>query len=104
MKNQSDILKFYEDAGHGWLEVSISLCRELELKISGYSYCKGEFLYLEEDCDAPAFIKAWEATTGREYAVKRPDGYYDRPLETTIYHHTSPVRNYHDPIPADLLK
>lgn len=97
---------FYEDSGHGWLKVPISLCRELGLqgKITGYSYCKGENLYLEEDCDASTFITAWEKFTGQEYMVKGEDGYYQHPHEKRVYHDTSPVRSYSDPIPADLLK
>ena len=97
---------FYEDSGHGWLEVPIALCRELGLqgKISGYSYCKGDNLYLEEDSDASVFVSAWEKKTGKEWAVKRSDGYYDRPNEKKVYHEKSPVRSFHDPIPDDLLK
>ena len=99
--------RFFEDSGHGWLEVPIALCRELGLAhaITGYSYCKGDNLYLEEDCDAGTFVKAWEAATGKEWYVKRADGYYDRPNEKRVYHDgSSPVRNYLNAIPADLLQ
>lgn len=73
-------LRFFEDAGHGWLEVPLSLIRSLGIadKISHYSYLKGEMAYLEEDCDAGLFIRA----LGSEPAIER------------IYHHDSPVRNY----------
>ena len=52
--------KFIADPGHGWLEVPIKELIELGIveKISPYSYIKGEFAYLEEDCDATEFAKA----------------------------------------------
>ena len=40
---------FYSDAGHGWLKVSIYEAKELDIKISKYSYRKNHTLYLEED-------------------------------------------------------
>lgn len=60
---------FYTDPGHGGLEVTRD-----DLKTSGlciasfsrYSYRKDTTLYLEEDCDAGKFLKAWEASTGRK--------------------------------------
>ena len=54
---------FYTDPGHGWLKVPIKLLRELgiESKITMYSYRRGDYAYLEEDCDAPTFVKAMEA-------------------------------------------
>lgn len=53
---------FWEDPGHGWLQVPMPLVKELQatkqLHISGYSYrdINGQNAYLEEDCDAGAFI------------------------------------------------
>ena len=49
--------KFYTDSGHGWLEVPLAELRELGIadKISGYSYIRGDFAYLEEDRDAGIF-------------------------------------------------
>jgi hypothetical protein len=51
---------FYMDPGHGWLKVPIKELVELGIagKISPYSYVHGENAYLEEDCDAPLFLKA----------------------------------------------
>lgn len=53
-------LKFYSDPGHGWVAVKRSLLYELNLqnKISGYSYQKGNTVYLEEDRDASLLIQA----------------------------------------------
>ena len=57
---------FYSDPGHGWLRVPREELRELgiESKISKYSYQKGSFVYLEEDCDAPEFINALSEARG----------------------------------------
>ena len=51
--------KFYNDAGHGWVAVKRKELVELGIldKISGFSYQKGNMVYLEEDCDASLFVK-----------------------------------------------
>jgi hypothetical protein len=53
---------FYEDSGHGWLKVPVDELQKMNLtdKISNYSYRKGCFAYLEEDCDAELFVRAME--------------------------------------------
>ena len=50
--------KFYADPGHGWLKVEKLDLAGLGIadQISEYSYVKGIYAYLEEDCDAPLFI------------------------------------------------
>jgi hypothetical protein len=53
---------FIVDPSHAWLRVSL---RDLEFsliknQISKYSYKSGSHVYLEEDCDAPKFLKAME--------------------------------------------
>lgn len=55
-------LHYIQDSGHGWIVAPVSLVRDLGIadRISRYSYhdsTAGQ-LYLEEDCDAPAFIRA----------------------------------------------
>lgn len=51
---------YYNDPGHGWLKVERKELVDLGIldKISHYSYQRGESVYLEEDCDASAFIAA----------------------------------------------
>ena len=73
---------FHYDAGHAWLEVDILDLERLGIagQISGYSYKRGSRAYLEEDCDAPAYIKA--AGLGRADIIDRHDGDY------------SPIRDY----------
>ena len=55
--------KFISDPGHGWLEVTRAELEALGLldKISHYSYQRGGFVYLEEDCDASLFVEAKKA-------------------------------------------
>lgn len=54
-------LEFHSDPGHGWLKVPRSIVKKLGIQVSPYSFEKGEFLYLEEDCDASRFDAAAKA-------------------------------------------
>lgn len=77
--------KFLSDAGHGWLSVKRKELRDLgiEDKISPYSYQRGKSVYLEEDCDAPLYIKAMENVFGVKVELK-----FGKQQKT------SPVRSY----------
>jgi hypothetical protein len=59
---------FHADPGHGWLEVPHNHLTELGIagRISGYSYREpnGQTWYLEEDCDAATFAKAFRTRYG----------------------------------------
>lgn len=48
----------YSDPGHGWGKVKISILKDLGIleKITSYSYMRGEFAYLEEDCDLTTLV------------------------------------------------
>ena len=83
MAAQTIKIKYYHDAGHGWLAVKRNLLREsgLEEEISAFSYQKGQTVYLEEDCDAYKFVKAMEA---KGYAFDVDHRHTERP----------PIRNY----------
>lgn len=48
------------DPGHGWLGVKIDFVRLAGVEISAFSYQRGKTAYLEEDCDAPTWLKAIE--------------------------------------------
>jgi hypothetical protein len=52
--------RFFEDPGHGWLEVPRADVVASGVNISRYSYYDPatDRAYLEEDCDAQAFMKA----------------------------------------------
>lgn len=51
---------FWNDPGHGWLEVNRSDLKLLEIdkQITGYSYQKDDKVYLEEDCDLATYLYA----------------------------------------------
>lgn len=53
----------YSDPGHGWVKVPRSILKELGIEdlITPYSYQRGEYVYLEEDCDLSTFMRALEA-------------------------------------------
>lgn len=50
----------FNDAGHGWLRVKTEELKKLGIadKITSCSYIKGNYAYLEEDCDMGTFIDA----------------------------------------------
>ena len=67
---------FWNDPGHGWVQVSaLDIVRAglTPSAFSGYSYRQGRgtdaTYYLEEDCDAPKFINAWTARFGKPELV-----------------------------------
>ncbi len=79
------VYKFYADPGHEWLAVKVKELHELNIlfKISNYSYVRGKTAYLEGDCDAAEFFKAYREKHG-------VDPKY-------VYNHTdnrSPIRSY----------
>lgn len=50
----------YADCGHSWLKVPMKMINDFGIRknFSSYSYKRGDFAYLEEDCDAGIFIKS----------------------------------------------
>ena len=82
MKN--DTYVFVEDPSHAWLTVTIKELIELGIadKISCYSYVKGNIAYLEEDCDATLFIKAYK------------EKYAEVPKWEEVSVENTPIRNY----------
>jgi hypothetical protein len=53
-------IPYYQDPGHGWARVSIGLLHGLKIAgdISAYSYRRGGYAYLEEDCDLSRLLAA----------------------------------------------
>jgi len=53
-------LDYVQDPGHGWIAADVALLDSLGLtdRISGYSYRDGALVWLEEDCDAPLYLRA----------------------------------------------
>lgn len=63
------IFNFHQDPGHGWLEISEEDLADVSLKSTDFSSCSyrsdlTSFLYLEEDCDLPKFLKAYKNKYG----------------------------------------
>ena len=56
--NKDKTYIFHIDNGHGWLAVKRNELTELNIseKITGYSYQKGDTVYLEEDRDGTLFF------------------------------------------------
>ena len=57
------------DAGHGWLEVSLTEFPDAENYGTGFGYLDESYgvIYLEEDCEAGAFLKAHPEARERIY-------------------------------------
>jgi len=80
---------FYSDPSHGWLKVTASEVRELDIKVSRYSYTRGDFMYLEEDLDLTVFLNAKGIHTSMDAR-----NWFD---ENVVDHHTdksSKIRSY----------
>ena len=75
---------FHTDPGHGWLEVPLELLEELGIaeNITGFSYVYGKSVFLEEDCDAGTFVKAYTDNRGALPAIQES------------YQEDTPVRHY----------
>ena len=76
MKYDDWILMWVSDPSHAWLRVPLMMVKGRGLGISSHSYIKGDHAYLEEDCDAPKFIKAC-CEKGAVRGIK--EQHYDKP-------------------------
>lgn len=82
-------LTFYSDPGHAWLKAPRELVERLKVPVSTYSYIREGYLYLEEDCDAPALLEALEAH-GIEVKI----------VESVAVKRYSKIRNYQRFVPG----
>lgn len=84
-KNGIRQLTWYSDPGHSWLQVPKTLIpSKARAMFSHYSYEDKQYLYLEEDCDAPRF-KHILRQMGVEYSTRE------------IFHEEySPIRDKQD--------
>ena len=90
------IYKHYEDGGHSWLEVAKAELKEMGIldKITAFSYEKGTYLYLEEDCDLGTFLQAkFNYTEYNPEVAPKIKNFFEQQTHR-IYHDQSPVRNY----------
>ena len=87
MKEKTFTIIVYSDPGHGWGKVKRSVLHNLGIanNISSYSYQRGEYVYLEEDCDLSALcmalnqrntrIKFVEKSTNRDSRIRSYERY-----------------------------
>ena len=63
----------YTDPGHGWGKVRKDVLANLGIadKITRYSYQRGDYAYLEEDCDLTALCMALTALDTRIKFVEK---------------------------------
>lgn len=75
---------YESDDGHGWVQVTIAELKKLGIaaEISRYSYRKGAYAWLEEDCDMTLFHHA-------KVAIGETPEYTERNVNGD-----SPVRGY----------
>lgn len=59
--------RVYADPGHAWAKVPRSFLVALGVTPSPFSYQRGAFVFLEEDADLSAFVRAAEA---KGYTIK----------------------------------
>jgi len=75
---------YHNDGGHGWYAVKRKKLETMGIlnNVSGFSYERGETVYLEEDCDASLFFNALSEAEKQQIIVI--NSYQDR----------SPIRTY----------
>lgn len=83
------VFQFYEDPGHGWMKVPLTEIKRLGIEPSTYSYMRGNFAYLEEDCDASLFIAAKKA---RGETIQFREHHTDKSSKIRSYAHYSHSR------------
>lgn len=75
------VFTFFNDPGHGWLEVPVSLLKKLGIikEITSYSYFRGQSAFLEEDNDWSVFDSAMKLA-GIKYGTIDTHTDYDSPV------------------------
>lgn len=74
---KTKIFYVYNDPGHAWVKVKLSFLKKINIqdKISYYSYLRGDYAYLEEDCDASLLLEALKnsgtSITWREHSSNK---------------------------------
>ena len=71
MNPKDHVFKFYSDPAHGWLEMPVSIVRELNMgmcQISEFSYYnkKTKLVYIEQDCDLLNVKREYEKKFNQE--------------------------------------
>ena len=79
------VFDVYEDAGHAWMKVKKDLLHKMGIadKITAYSYERGEYAYLEEDCDLSTFYHRYKDMYGID--IKYPFNFHLLPFRLLCY-------------------
>lgn len=74
--------RYTQDPGHGWVEVPTAELRELGIVklITTYSYQRRGMAYLEEDCDAGTWMRAYRGRVGSEPVLREEHVDQDSPI------------------------
>jgi hypothetical protein len=80
-------LIFHNDPGHGWVAVRRTLIQRLGVVPTPYSFQRGATVYLEEDCDAGALIRALKDAGETYELLDRCVNHSSRIRGYTRYHH-----------------
>jgi hypothetical protein len=64
-------LDYIQDPGHGWIAADLTRLQSLGIAdtITPYSYRDNDLIWLEEDCDAPRYLRALSAA-GIPYTLR----------------------------------
>ena len=90
------VVQVYSDSGHAWAKVkrseliSLLICGE----ISSFSYQRGDYVYLEEDCDLARYVDALRKyNDGIE--IKFREHHTDKSSKIRSYHrYSSPIKTF----------
>lgn len=79
----------YSDPGHGWGKVKREVLKNLKIDkyISSYSYQRGAYVYLEEDCDLSLLCQTLHANNTRVVFNEKTT---DKPSRVRTYEHYRP--------------
>lgn len=84
MARKQITVQIFEDPGHGWARIARERLIKLGVadKISSYSYQRGQYAFLEEDCDLGVLCDAFKA---QGYEVKFKTAHTDRQSKIRSY-------------------
>ena len=67
--NETKEVTYISTSVHGYIKVLVKDVKRLDIKVTNYSFTKGEYIYLEEDIDAQTYLDALD-NRGIDYIVK----------------------------------
>ena len=90
MREKTFTVTVYSDPGHAWAKVKRIVLHNLGIadKITAYSYQRGDYVYLEEDCDLTTLCMALNQRNTR---VKFVEKHTDRDSRIRSYERYKPL-------------